>query len=137
MMSDVVSAKILKVLEALLVVRLLLLRVNSVALHQVQDVAGRGRGEHCRLRMVVGKHCRLEEKSRLIRCAYPAGQKTVREVYFTVFLASKFRFIFGSNSGINHKQECYMDILTWVTAAGEGAGCMAYLTRCCWLPKWG
>merc|ERR1719237_1192317 len=59
MMSDVVSAKILKVLEALLVVRLLLLRVNSVALHQVQDVAGRGRGEHCRLRMVVGKHCRL------------------------------------------------------------------------------
>ena len=100
MMSDVVSAKILKVLEALLVVRLLLLRVNSVALHQVQDVAGRGRGEHCRLRMVVGKHCRLEEKSRLIRCAYPAGQKTVREVDFTVFWPASLGLYLGQILGL-------------------------------------
>ena len=65
-MSDVVTSKILKVLEALLVVGslllLLLLRLHPVVLHQVQDVAGRGRGEHRRLRMVIWKHCRLEEK---------------------------------------------------------------------------
>ena len=60
-MSDVVSAKILKVLEALLVVRLLL-RLHSVALHQVQDVAGRGRGEHGRLRMVVWVHGCLKKR---------------------------------------------------------------------------
>ena len=59
--SDVVSAKILKVLELLIVG--LLLRFHSVALHQVQDVAGRGRGEDRRLRMVVGKRCRLEGRN--------------------------------------------------------------------------
>ena len=62
-MSDVVSAKILKVLEVLLVGRmLLLLRLHPAALHQVQDVAGRGRGEHGRLRMVVWVHGCLKKR---------------------------------------------------------------------------
>ena len=62
--SDVVAAKILEVLEALLAVLsmlLMLLRIHPVVLHEVQNVAGRDRGEHRRLWMVVvWKHCRLE-----------------------------------------------------------------------------
>ena len=62
--SDVVAAKILEVLEALLAVLsmlLMLLRIHPVVLNEVQDVSGRGRGEHRRLRMVVAwKHCCLE-----------------------------------------------------------------------------
>ena len=60
--SDVVAAKILEVLEALLAVLImLLLCIHPVVLNEVQDVSGRGRGEHRRLRMVVAwKHCCLE-----------------------------------------------------------------------------
>ena len=60
-LSDVVAAKILEVLEALLAVLSMLLCIDPVVLNEVQDVSGRGRGEHRRLRMVVvWKHCRLE-----------------------------------------------------------------------------
>ena len=61
-LSDVVAAKILEVLEALLAVLImLLLCIHPVVLNEVQDVSGRGRGEHRRLRMVVAwKHCCLE-----------------------------------------------------------------------------
>ena len=47
-LSDVVAAKILEVLEALLAVwsMLLLCSIHPVVLHEVQNVAGRGRGEH-------------------------------------------------------------------------------------------
>ena len=48
-LSDVVAAKILEVLEALLAVwstLLLLCIIHPVVLHEVQNVAGRGRGEH-------------------------------------------------------------------------------------------
>ena len=63
--SDVVAAKILEVLEALLAVLIiLLLCIHPVVLNEVQDVSGRGRGEHRRLRMVVAwKHCCLEAGS--------------------------------------------------------------------------
>ena len=45
--SDVVAAKILEVLEALLAVLIiLLLCIHPVVLNEVQDVSGRGRGEH-------------------------------------------------------------------------------------------
>ena len=46
-LSDVVAAKILEVLEALLaVLSMLLLCIHPVVLNEVQDVSGRGRGEH-------------------------------------------------------------------------------------------